>query len=134
MNSTPPITQNPPAQHQASTSPTRKGNQQSKLTKRLSQKKAGKGAQWDKWQKYMTEPEPKKGTLTGWGAPLPSTGTVFEFSRTQPGHINVLQYGDSIIEDTTGKFTEVCDHIIAHPEEFFAFHQAELNKDFNNDE
>ena len=86
----------------------------------------------------MTDPELQKGKwgdpLTGWGAPPPSTGTVFEYSRTQPGTINVLQYGDPIVEDTTGKFTEVCDHINAHPEEIFAFRQAKFKKDFDNDE
>ena len=131
MNSTPPITQDPPVQHQLSTSPTRKGNSRLKNSKRQSKKKAGKGAQWDKWQKHMTEPEPQKGK---WGAPSPSTGTIFKYSRTQPGTINILQHGDPIIEDTTGKFTEVCKHINAHSEEFFAFCQAEFKKDFDNDE
>ena len=82
----------------------------------------------------MTDPEPQKGK---WGDPLdqpPSTGTVFEYSRTQPGNINILQYGDRIVEDTTGKFTDVCDHINTHPEEFFAFCQAEFKKDFDNNE
>ena len=84
----------------------------------------------------MADPEPQKGKLMGWGTlpPPTSTGTVFEHSRTQPGKINILQYGDHIIEDTMGKFTELCEHINAHPEDFFAFHQAELQKDFDNDE
>ena len=130
MNSTSPITQDPPVQHQASTSPTRKGNPQSKNSKRQSNKKAGKGARWDKWQQYITEPEPQKKILR-WGAPT-SKCTVFEYSRTQPGTIKVLQYGDCIIKDMMGKFTKECKYINAHQQEYYAHLQSELNKTKQN--
>ena len=86
MKSTSPIMQDPPVQHQSSTSLTRKGNPQSKNSKRQSNKKADMGARWDKWQKYMTEPEPQKGKLTGWGAQLPPNA----LSSNTAGHSLVI--------------------------------------------
>ena len=79
----------------------------------------------------MTAQEPQQEKRT-WGAKPTSKCTILEYSRTQPGTFEVLQYGDCIIEDTMGKFTKECKYINAHSQEYYAYLESEYKKYFNN--
>ena len=86
---------------------------------------------WEGWKSHrvtrMTEQEIQQEKLT-WGA-KPTSGFIIQPSLTQCDAVEVRQAGTRVIEDTTGKFTEVCEAINAQPQLFLTYLQAELNKE-----
>ena len=134
MNCTLPPTQGTPDQHQSNTLPPSNGNPKLTNSERQSNTTATKVSGWDRWNQQrlstMTEQEIQQEKCTwSWGDKPPPKCTIIQLSKTQPGTFDVLQYGDRIVEDTTGKFTAECEHINAHPQDFYAYFQSEFNKD-----